>query len=132
MIRRLQVEDFYGYITLLGQLTNVGSVSEDQFKKFVNSQTDDHFVLVFDIDEMPVGCLTILIEQKISHSFSSVMHIEDVVVDTNFRKMGIANSLINDAISYSKDRNCYKIILIVLIRILNSIKNLNLNKKNSK
>jgi len=111
MTRLLKEEDYKDYLNLLSQLTQVGEVTENQFKKFVESQSENFGVLVYELEEKLVGCVSYLIEQKVQRSFSCVMHIEDVVTDIHYRGIGISKQLLNSAIEVSKERNCYKIIL---------------------
>jgi glucosamine-phosphate N-acetyltransferase len=111
MIRLLKQEDYKDYLNLLSQLTQVGEVTENQFKKFVESQGENFEVLVYELDGKVVGCVSYLVEQKIQRSFSCVMHIEDVVTDVDCRGKGISKQLLNKAIEISKEKNCYKIIL---------------------
>ena len=40
-----------------------------------------------------------------------VAHIEDLVVDKEYRKKGISKLLIDKCINYAKNEQCYKIIL---------------------
>ena len=111
MLRYLQEEDNNDYIKLIGQLTSIGKVSQSQFTEFVNNQTDKHRTIVYEFEGKIIGCLTYLIEQKIAHSYSCVMHIEDVVIDKEFRGRGLSRVLIDKAIEISKNTNCYKVIL---------------------
>jgi len=110
MIRRLQHRDYQNYLSLINQLTEVGNVSEQQFNEFVNLQTDNSFTLVYEIGHRAVACVTVLIERKIAHSYSSIIHIEDVVTDVSFRGYGMSKKLIDFIIESAKGK-CYKIIL---------------------
>jgi glucosamine-phosphate N-acetyltransferase len=111
MIRLLRETDSQDYYNLLNQLTQVGTVTDEQFEEFVNSQNDRFSVLVWEEDSKIVACVTFLIEQKIQRSYSSVMHIEDVVTDNNYRGRGISKKLLEKAKEIAKDKSCYKIIL---------------------
>lgn len=111
MIRFLEKKDFFDYCNLISQLTIVGDVTIEQFEIFVNSQNKNFSVLVYELENKVVGCVTYLIEQKIQRSFSSVMHIEDVVTDSQYRGKGISKLLLNWAISIAESSNCYKVIL---------------------
>lgn len=111
MIRFLQEKDYEEYCNLISQLTIVGEVSKDQFINFVRLQNQNFGVLVYESDNVIIGCVTYLIEQKIQRGFSCVMHIEDVVTDVNHRGKGISKDLLNRAISISENNNCYKVIL---------------------
>ena len=58
-----------------------------------------------------MGCVTILLEQKLYHDGRLVCHIEDLVVDNIHHKQGIGTKLIEHVLDYAKAHNCYKIIL---------------------
>ena len=111
MIRFLKESDYLNYCNLISQLTIVGEVSSEQFNSFAKLQNKNFGVLVYELDETIVGCVTYLIEQKIQRGFSCVMHIEDVVTDTNHRGKGISKMLLNKAVSIAQENNCYKVIL---------------------
>jgi glucosamine-phosphate N-acetyltransferase len=110
-VRNLIVSDYSDYLNLISQLTTVGDVSKENFRKFVLSQNSHHKTLIWEIDSKAVACLTILVEQKIAHSFSKVMHIEDVVVDEMHRGKKLSRKLVEHAIEIGHQMGCYKIIL---------------------
>ena len=58
-----------------------------------------------------IGMVTLLIEQKLIHGGQCVAHIEDLVVDLEYRKLGIGKQLIDFCKTYANQNNCYKIIL---------------------
>jgi glucosamine-phosphate N-acetyltransferase len=111
MVRYLRAGDCDDYIKLIGQLTNIGNISQSQYNEFVKNQDHNHNTIVYEFEGKVIGCLTMLIEQKIAHSFSCVMHIEDVVVDEKYRGKGLSRVLIERALEVSRERNCYKVIL---------------------
>ena len=51
------------------------------------------------------------IEPKFIHDASSVAHIEDLVVDSEYRRFGIGKTLVRKAIEIAKLAKSYKIIL---------------------
>jgi glucosamine-phosphate N-acetyltransferase len=110
-IRKLNRSDYNSYISLLDQLTEVGSVTNSQFNLYVDNQSQLHQTLVYEEDNQLLGCLTYFCEQKVHHSFSYVIHIEDVVTDAKHRGKGVAKTLIDNAIKIAKAFKCYKVIL---------------------
>ena len=54
---------------------------------------------------------TILYETKLIHNISLYAHIEDIIVDNQFRKHGLGKLLIEYLVQYCKNKNCYKILL---------------------
>jgi glucosamine-phosphate N-acetyltransferase len=62
---------------VLGQLTEVGNVTKEQFERRFNEfkrQSDTYFVLVCeDLNKRQVaGCATLMVEKKIIHDCGSV------------------------------------------------------------
>ena len=105
-IRRAVPGDLDQLKKLLSQLTTVGNPSNDQ----INPSIYDN-IYIACIDGMIIGTVTVLIEDKIIHNGSYVGHIEDVVVDQNYRTMGIGKLLLNYALKIAEEAGCYKVIL---------------------
>lgn len=107
MIRRSNKKDFPELKELLKQLTVVGEKIEiDQ----VNDKIFDNIYIYF-MDNIIMGCATILIEDKIIHQGGKVGHIEDVVVKYEHRGKGIGTLLIDYCTNIAKEAGCYKVIL---------------------
>jgi len=69
-------------------------------------------MVIEDTDQSRIiGTITVLIEQKLIHNFGLVCHIEDVVVDAQYRKQGLGETLIKEAIQIADTHKCYKTIL---------------------
>ncbi|QGR54037.1 glucosamine 6-phosphate n-acetyltransferase [Moumouvirus maliensis] len=107
--------DYKQYLSLLKQLTalNPDNINKQQFYDQMNLilSNPNHKIIIAKCDDIIVGSLTVFIEPKIIHDLSKVAHIEDVIVDQNYRSYGIGGLLIQKAIEISKENNCYKIIL---------------------
>ncbi len=58
-----------------------------------------------------MGCVSILLEQKLYHECKLVCHIEDLIVDHNHQRKGIGTKLINHVLNYAETQGCYKVIL---------------------
>lgn len=102
-----------GYLCLLEQLTivNIDNIKNLDIENFVNSLNKNHQIKVLiDQDKNKiVGSVTIFKEQKFIHGFGKVAHIEDVVIDNNYRNLGLGKIIIEIAKKAALD--CYKIIL---------------------
>ena len=101
------------YFKLLPQLTDYKLINDKyhDFNEFVNSLNDNHIILVIENNQNIIATCTILIEKKIIRNYSSVAHVEDVIVDKNFRKFGLGKILIQKSIEIAKFTKCYKCIL---------------------
>jgi ribosomal protein S18 acetylase RimI-like enzyme len=81
-------------------------------KNMCNPDTiNKKIMLVIKFKNNIIGTGSVLIENKIIHELGSVAHIEDIVIDSEYRGMGLASVLMNELIKLSKMNNCYKIIL---------------------
>lgn len=108
------------YFALLSQLTVAPPLSPASFATFVArlDASPDHIVLVAEraaTSSAPagplVGTASVLIEHKALRGGSSVGHIEDVVVDADFRGAKLGQRLVETLAAVCKDRGCYKVIL---------------------
>lgn len=102
------------YLDLLGQLSEVNLELWEAEEVFKNM--DKHPYYVYVAKEMIgssriIGTTTLFVEQKMLHGGRCVGHIEDVVVDKDWRGKGIGESLVKKAIEKAKRTDCYKIIL---------------------
>lgn len=113
MIRELREQDYYkGFLILLEQLTTVDAdnITYDDFVQHLEKIKSKVFVME-DGEGKIIGTMSLLIEAKFIHKLSSVCHIEDVVVDNEYRGKGLGKMLIDYGVNYAKDNGCYKIIL---------------------
>uniref|UniRef100_A0A6C0LEA9 N-acetyltransferase domain-containing protein n=1 Tax=viral metagenome TaxID=1070528 RepID=A0A6C0LEA9_9ZZZZ len=97
---------------LLSQLTVSPILKYDDVLSIVNNFNDNHYIYFYEnFEKVPIGIITLLIEQKLIHGGKCVGHIEDLVVDNNYKGKRIASQLINHCIKIAEEKNCYKIIL---------------------
>lgn len=97
---------------LLSQLTVSPILNYDKVLTIVNNLNNNHYIFVYkNLENIPIGIITLIIEQKLIHAGQCVGHIEDLVVDYKYKGQGIASELINHCVQIAKDNNCYKIIL---------------------
>ena len=116
IFRKIEKNDFYkNYIYLLQHLTivNPEEITVTQFNTFIENLCDNHSIYVLeDIDNhVIIGTITLLIEAKIIHNMGKVAHIEDVVVDPNYRGTTLGKKLVKNVTDIAREANCYKIIL---------------------
>jgi len=96
---------------LLSQLTTLGNGTyKDYIEYILNFSKYKSTYLIRDHDTI-VGIGTLLIEKKIIHGFKSVGHIEDIVVDVNYRGKKYGKYLINYLLELARSADCYKVIL---------------------
>ena len=108
-IRKLSVDDREAFLNLLSQLTQVGEISKEAFLERLH--VTDNMVYVIELDGLLVGTGSLLIERKFIHECGLVGHIEDVVVNTQYRGQGLGRILIEFLTNLAREAGCYKVIL---------------------
>ena len=107
LLKNIQTNIF----NLLNQLTSADVIPLNNFIKIVNQLPENNYIYVYLENDIPIGIITLIVEQKLIHQGKCVGHIEDLVVDKNNNGKGIAKELVNHCINIAKANNCYKIIL---------------------
>ena len=80
-------------------------------QKNIISKINKKHLMVIKYEDTVIGSGSVLIEDKLIHNMGKVGHIEDVVVDENYRNLGLAKMLMTQLITYAKANGCYKVIL---------------------
>ncbi len=93
-----EIENISGMITI----AYIGNLEDFNDIKYSN-ESNNNFKII--------GTGTVILEPKIIRSGKYVGHIEDIVIDTNFRGQHIAQTILSMLKSYCIAKNCYKVIL---------------------
>ncbi len=114
LIRKAEFSDLDGILELLYQL----SPNNEQTSKFEIDRVmgkilnnSDYYLNVCESDKILSGTSMFFIQQNLSHGGRPVGHVENVVVDKNYRGQGISKLLVNDLLKFSNLTGCYKTIL---------------------
>ena len=112
-LREICVNDYKSHIQILSQLTDIGTISKDMYSNKIQEciKNPYHHIWCIEVDGAIVAVGTLYIENKIIHSCSSIGHIEDIVVDKEYRKKGYGKMIIDKLVSIAKENTCYKVIL---------------------
>jgi len=81
------------------------------FKSLIERLPINHNIYVYLINDKIVGCITLIIEEKIIHNGGKVGHIEDFVILEEYRSKGIGDLLYNYVKILCQQNKCYKMIL---------------------
>jgi glucosamine-phosphate N-acetyltransferase len=76
-----------------------------------NNNTNSHHIIIAKYENIIIGAGIVIIEQKILRNLSKVGHIEDIVICSKFRKLGLAKNILNQLIEICKKYKCYKVLL---------------------
>jgi glucosamine-phosphate N-acetyltransferase len=111
----IEIQEFKGNYAdifgLLETLTSAPVIEKAKYDEIIANLDMNHKIFLFIKDQMAVGIVTLLIEQKLIHEGNKVAHIEDLVVDRAYRNQGISSALINTCVGFAEQIGCYKIIL---------------------
>jgi len=80
-------------------------------KSLIERLPKNHNIFLYLENNIIVGGITLIIEEKIIHSGGKVGHIEDFVVLDIYRNKGIGSLLYNYVKILCEQNKCYKIIL---------------------
>ena len=116
VIRLLEASDYHkGFFEVLSQLTSANKPSESDFISRFTEMANRSCETIYVVEHLPehkiIGTISIFIEFKFIHNLSKVCHVEDFVIDSNYRNKHLGSKLLQMAIQYARDANCYKIIL---------------------
>lgn len=118
-IRKLGQLDMKQWVDLVRQLFGLASIGvlTDRSAWVDLTQLQDKDILVAEDDGKIVGTVSIFYEVKVNRGTTEkrrlyqVAHIEEMVVDLEYRDKGIDKQLMDEAVKLAKTFDCYKIIL---------------------
>lgn len=115
-LRKIQKKDYYrGYLDLLEHLTivNKEQISYKKFNHFIKNLNRYHLIYVLEDKSIKkvVATGTLLIEPKLIRGCGLVGHIEDIVVDKEYRHKHYGTTIVRALTQYAKKFGCYKVIL---------------------
>ena len=112
--RRLTEQDLPSLLELYKQLQPEDEIlsvekTETVWQEIENNP-DIHYYGAIDNGKVVSSCYAVYIP-NLTRSTRGICFIENVVTDKDYRNRGLATSVIDIAISYAKEKNCYKVIL---------------------
>lgn len=63
-------------------------------------------------EDRSIGTCSLIIEPNLTRGGRPYDLIENVLVHTDFQKMGVGRALMDEAMKLAKESNCYKIMLL--------------------
>lgn len=101
-----------GYFDLLKQLSNSSPMGEEEFKNILDIINNSATIYIFEDTSTSkiVGTATLMIEQKFIRGGGKVGHLEDVVIDKNYRGINLGIKMIEKIVNLAREKGCYKII----------------------
>jgi glucosamine-phosphate N-acetyltransferase len=111
-VRQLLIGDYeLGIMNLLEQLTESPNIKfEDFVKQYIKFGYNTNIYVIEDKKKI-VGYGAIYIDYKFYRNCTNVGHIEDIIIDKEYRGQGLSKLIINKLLECAKEKECYKIIL---------------------
>jgi len=108
-------KDLTGILELYKQLgkSNSSSFTVNEVNKIWDDNIENNNINYFIAEEENkiLGSLYICIIPNLSNNGKSIGFIENVIIDEKYRSKGIGKKLMEMAIEYAKENNCYKVTL---------------------
>jgi len=113
-IRLIEYNDYYKkYMDLINYFTK--KVNELTYINFCETldliRKQNSIIVVIEYKNIIIATCKLIIEQKLHNNLKKMGHIEDVIVDKDFKGKHIGNLLLNECFKIGKENNCYKIVL---------------------
>ena len=113
LYRNLELSDYdKGYPELLLQLTTSPLTREAFMRRFNELLKYQDLIQTIVCEDKEsgkmVGTVRFFVEPKYIHNAGSVLHFEDLVVDSAYRHHGIGSTLVKIVAKISEKRGCYK------------------------
>ncbi len=112
-IRKAGISDIPRLIHLYSQFDGEDVLQENEaievwqrFEKYPNFH-----LYIAELDQKVIGTFELLIMDNLAHKGAPSGIVEDVVVDSEYRSMGIGKKLMEYAIEICKNYGCYKMSL---------------------
>lgn len=114
-VRRIKESDFDKLILLYEHLHEDDSiVSRDVLEKIwqdiLHSESFVYFVI--ELDELIVSSCNLTIIPNLTRGGKSIGLIENVVTHRDYRNKGLGKNIIDAAVSFAENNNCYKVMLL--------------------
>jgi ribosomal protein S18 acetylase RimI-like enzyme len=114
-IRKARLEDIPSILRLYGPegLKDQQILSVEEATQIFNKclKYPNYSVYIASIEKKVVGTFELLIMDNLGHNGSPSGIVEDVVVDCNYRSLGIGKKMMEFALEVCKKYGCYKLIL---------------------
>jgi len=113
IIRDLVMEDIEPLFYLYSQFWNETSNVQKMMGKFSQLQNNDAYILLCaEEDEKPVGSIMGIVCEELYGDCNPFLVVENMVVDKDYRRMGVGKALFIELEKRAKARDCTQVILV--------------------
>ncbi len=112
-IRDIQKNDLAPLADLYYQFWNEQSDVQKMEKEFENITNENkHIILVCEINGSVIGSVMGIVCRELYGYCRPFMVVENMIVDSKYRRCGIGLKLLNELEKRAKERNCTQMILV--------------------
>ena len=111
--RKLREQDLQSLLELYKQLQPDDSLSSEKSKivwQEIENNPDIQYFGAVDDGKVVSTCYAVYIP-NLTRNNRGICFIENVVTDEKYRNRGLASKVIDMAVAYAKEKDCYKVIL---------------------
>ena len=111
--RKLTEQDLQSLLELYKQLQPDDSLSSEKSKivwQEIENNPDIQYFGAVDDGKVVSTCYAVYIP-NLTRNNRGICFIENVVTDEKYRNRGLASKVIDMAVAYAKEKDCYKVIL---------------------
>jgi GNAT superfamily N-acetyltransferase len=109
----LQKNDYIDYLNLMKQFRPIEyTISFENFCQYYDIIFRNSEIFVARLNDKIVGSITVIYDQKFINNYALYAHIEDVVVDEDYRTLKIGSKLIEHVKIRCIEKNCRKCSLV--------------------
>jgi len=112
-IRLLEKKDKDEYLELINVFTREPKeITKEDFEKWYDlSFGQNALIYVLLQEDKIIGTGKLLLEYKFNNNLTVSGHVEDIVVNSDYRGFGLGSVIVKYLINIGKEKRCYKIIL---------------------
>lgn len=101
------------YYGLLDCFSSFGQTISHELAEiqFLNRQKTVKTFVACEDNKNVIGTISVMVKHGFTHNGRPAATIEDVITKSHYRHLGIGAMLVNHAVSYCRQLNCYKVIL---------------------
>ena len=122
-IRNIVKNDYNEYVKLIHT-----DISKEKYDNFIDNVLGDyHQIIVLELESKLIGSGTLLIEEKLTYGGCKMGHIENILIDENYRGKGYGELLVKELLDKAKIMKCYRVDLNCNVELENFYKKNNFN-----
>ena len=113
IINNLEKKDYVSYLILMNQFRPMKEeITYELFCKLYDKIFSSGEIYVARLNNNIIGSIKVFYEQKFINNCAVYAHIEDVIVDENYRHLKIGSQLLDYVKNKAIEKDCFKCTLV--------------------